>query len=99
MEQDFELTGNVKSWYDIELYGGLKQVDPRSVADAQARGVLENTTVHNEKRNDVGLLWAEDNIKLPVNYFSALVQSKLLEKGFTKDQQLREKYLNNVKED
>ena len=55
--------------------------------------------MHNGKRNDVGLLWAEDNIKLTNNYFSALVQFKLLEKGYTKDQQLREKYLNTVNED
>ena len=99
MEQDCELASQVKSWYNMESYGALKQVDPRSAADARALDILENTTVHNGKRYDVGMLWAEDNIELPNNYFSALVQLKSLEKRLTKDQTLREKYSNTIKED
>ena len=45
------------------------------------------------------MLWAEDNIELPNNYFSALVQLKSLDKRLTKDQTLREKYSNTIKED
>ena len=45
------------------------------------------------------MLWAEDNIELPNKYFSALVQLKSLEKRLTKDQTLREKYSNSIKED
>ena len=88
MEQDFELASQVKSWYGMESYGALKQVDPRSTSDARAHDILENTTVHNGKRYNVGMLWAEDNIELPNNYFSALVQLKSLEKRLTKDQTL-----------
>ena len=99
MEQDFELSSQVKSWYDMESYGALKQVDPRSAPDASALDILENTTVQNEKRYDVGMLWAKDNVELPNNYFSALVQLKSLEKRLTKDQTLREKYSNTIKED
>ena len=65
MEQNFELPSQVKSWYDMESYGALNQVNPRSAADARAHDVLKNTTVHNGKRYDVGMLWAEGNIKLP----------------------------------
>ena len=99
MEQDFELAGQVKSWYDIESYGAHKQVGPRSASDARAFDSLENTTFHNGKRYDVGMLWAEDNIELPSNYFSALVQLKSLKKRLTKDQTLREKYSNTIKKD
>ena len=100
MEQDFELASQVKSWYAMESYGALNQVDPRSASDACAHDVFENTAVHNGKRYDVGMPWAEDNnIELPNNYFSALVQLKSLEKRLTKDQTLREKYSNTVKED
>ena len=99
MEQDFELASLVKSWYDMESYGALKQVDPRSASDARAHEILENTTVHNGKRYDVGMLWAEDNIELLNNYFSALVQLKSLEKRLAKDQTSREKYSNTIKED
>ena len=45
------------------------------------------------------MLWAEDNINLRNNYFSALVQLKSLEKRLMKDQPLREKYSNTIKED
>ena len=83
----------------MESYGALKQVDPRSAADARALEVPEDTTVHNGKRMDVEKLWAEDNIELPNNYFSALFQSKSLEKRLTKDQTLRENYSNTIKED
>ena len=99
MGQDFELASQVKSWYDMESYGALKQVDPRSFSDARAHEILENTTVHNGKRYDVGMLWAKDTIELPNNYFSALVQLKSLEKRLTKDQTLREKYSSAIKED
>ena len=48
---------------------------------------------------DVGMLWSEDNIEPPNNYFSALAQLKSLEKWLTKDQTLREKFSNSIKED
>ena len=99
MEQDFELASQVKSWYDLELYGAFRQVDPRSAADARALDILENTTVHFGKRYNVGMLCAEDSIELPNNYFSAMVQLRTLEKRLTKDQTLREKYSNTTKED
>ena len=82
----------------IRHYDALKQIDPLSASDARAHDILENTTVHNEKTYDVGILWAEDNIELPNNYFSALIQLKSLEKRLTKDQPLREKYTNTIKE-
>ena len=99
MEQDFEFANQVKSWYDMESYGALKQVDPQSAADARAFDIPKNTTVQNGKRYDVGMLWTEDNIELPNNHFSALVQLKTLEKRITKDQTLREKYSITIKED
>ena len=89
MVQDFELTSRVKFWYNMDSYGSPMQIDPRSAADARALDNLENTTVHNGKRYNVGILLAEDNIELPNNYFSALVQLKSLEKRLTKGQTLR----------
>ena len=83
----------------MKSYGAIKQVHPRSASDARALDIRENTTVHNGKKYDFGMLWAEDNIKLPNNYFSALVQLRSLEKRLTKNQSLREKYSNTIKED
>ena len=99
IEHDNELVGQVKSWYDIESIGADKQVDSRSAADPRAHEILENTTVHNGLRYDVGMLWAADNTKLPNNYFSSLVQLKSLEKRLAKDEDLREKYTSTIKED
>ena len=99
IEQDFELACQVKSWYDMESYGAFKQVDPRSAADARAQEILETTTFHNGQRYDVGMLWADDNIQLPNNYFSSLVQLKSLEKRLSRDTSLKETYANTIRED
>ena len=96
VEQDYELACQVKSWYDMESYGAFKQVDPRSAADARAQEILEITFFHNGQRYDVGMLWADDNIQLPNNYFSSLVQLKSLEKRLTT---LKENYANTIRED
>ena len=83
----------------MELYGAFKQVDPRSAADARAQELLETTTLHNGKGYDVGMLWADDNIQLPNNDFSSLVQFKFLEKRLSRDTTLNENYANTIRED
>ena len=98
IKQDFELGCQVKSWYDMEPYGAFKQVDPRSAADARAQEILETTSFYNGQRYDVGMLWANDNIQLPNNYFSSLVQLKSLEKRLSRDTSLKEKYANTIRE-
>ena len=64
MEKDFELAIQVKSWYHMESYGAIKQVDPQSASNARVHDILENTNVHNGKIMH-NVLWAEDNIELP----------------------------------
>ena len=88
----------MKSWYDMESYGALREVDPRSTAAARALDILENATVLNGNRYEVGMIWAEYNIELPNNYFSVVVQLKPLEKRLKNDLLLRERYLNTIKE-
>ena len=99
VEQDYELGCQVKSWYDMESYGAYKQVDPRSAADARAHKILETKTFHNGQRYDVGMLWVDDSIQLPNNYFSSLVQLKSLEKRLSRDTSLKENYANTIRED
>ena len=99
IERDYELACQVRSWYDMESYGAFKQVDPRSAADARAQEVLETTIFHNGQRYDVGMLWADDNIHLPNNFFSSLVQLKSLEKLLSRDTTLNENYTNTIRED
>ena len=83
----------------MESYGKFKQVDPGSAADARAQEILETTTFHNGQRYDVGMLWADDNVQFPNNYFSSLVQLKSLEKRLSRDTSLKENYANTIRED
>ena len=83
----------------MESYEAYKQVEPRSAADACAQEILEITTFHNGQRYDVGMLWADDNIQLPNNYFSSLVQLKSLGKRLSRDTRLNENYANTIRED
>ena len=83
----------------MELYGAYKKFDPRSAADARVQEILKTTTFHNGQRYDVGMLWADDNIQLPNNYFSSLVQLKSLEKRLSRDTTLNENYANTIRED
>ena len=99
IEQDFELACQVKSWYDIESYGAYKQFDPRSAVAARAQEILETTTFHNWQRYDIGMLWADDNIQLPKNYFSSLVQLMSLEKRLSRDTTLNNNYASTICED
>ena len=45
------------------------------------------------------MLWADDNIRLPNNYFSSLVQLKSLEKRLSRDTTLNDNYANTIRED
>ena len=83
----------------MELYGTFKQADPRSAADARAQVIIETTTFHNGQRYDVGMLWAGDNILLPNNYFSSLVELKSLKKRLSRDTTMKENYATTIRED
>ena len=41
---DFESTGQVNPWCDLESYSALKQVGPQTAAYARAPDLFENTT-------------------------------------------------------
>ena len=45
--EDSSLTDQMKSWYELESYGALKQDDARSAADKHALSILISETVHN----------------------------------------------------
>ena len=45
------------------------------------------------------MLWAEESIKLPDNYYSSLVQLKSLEKRLAKHPHLRDQYSKTIEDD
>ena len=83
----------------MESFAAMKQVDPRSAADARASKILQETTYHDGCRNQVGMLWADDESSLPNNYFSALVQLKSLERRLEKTPDLKASYAQIIKDD
>ena len=97
--EDLSLAEQVKSWYELESYGAYIQADPRSAADKRANKLLESTTFHDGERYSVGMLWNDDNVTLPNNYYSSLVQLKSLEKRLDRDLDLRVKYTETIDSD
>ena len=96
---DTSLTDQIKTWYELESYGAFKQVDARSAADKRALSILKTETVHDGERYTVPMLWSDNDVSLPNNYYSSLAQLKSLEKRLDKDPLLREKYTETIRED
>ena len=61
--------------------------------------MLEQTTRFNAERYEVGLLWREDNVKLPNNFYSAIGQLKSLERCLQKDETLKKCYQETIDTD
>ena len=99
VEHELDLADQLKSWYDMESYGAIKNVDSRSADDRRANKILERTTFHKSGRYHVWMLWSEDDPELPNNYFSALAQFKLLENRLGKDPELSTSYAKTISED
>ena len=97
--EDVALADQVKKWYELESYGTFKQADPRSSADKRAQKILDSTTIHDGSRYVVGMLWADDNIHLPDNFYASLVQFKSLEKRLEKDLNLKTQYASDIRSD
>ena len=96
---DTELACQIKRWYEIESYGAYKQVNCRSAEDKRAAKILDSSTVHDGSRFAVGMLWAEESIMLPDNYYSFLVQLKSLEKRLAKNPHFRDRYSKTIEDD
>ena len=83
----------------VESYWAYQQVEPRSAADARADKILQDTAYHDGWRYPVTMIWADGQISLPNNYFSALVQLKSLERRLGKYPNLKEQCSTTVRYD
>ena len=99
IEPEQDLVEQLKTWYELESYGAKKEDDPRSSADHRAVETLEETTPHDGQRYQIRMLWANDDLDLPNNYYSALVQLKSLEKRLSKDEELWSQCSKNLNDD
>ena len=62
-------------WYDIESFGAIKEVDPRSTANKRALDNLSDRIYHDRTHYHVRMLSANDDA-LTDNYYAAFVQLK-----------------------
>ena len=53
----------------------------------------------NGEKYQVGLLWRDDEVKLPNNFYSAMGQLKSLERRLQKDETLKKRYQENIDTD
>ena len=67
--------------------------------EQRAIKTLEQTTPFNGERYEVGLLWREDEVKLPNNFLSAMGQLKSLERRLLKDDALKKRYQETIDTD
>ena len=70
-----------------------------SKEEQRAIKTLEQTSRFNGERYEVGLLWREDEVKLPNNFYSAMGQFRSLEKRLQKDDTLRQRYQETIDTD
>ena len=94
-----KLASQLSRWWDIESYASNCDVTGQSKDERRAIDTLKETTRFNGERYEVGLLWREDDVKLPNNFFSAMGQMKSLERRFQKDEALKNRYQDTIDTD
>ena len=96
---DGKLANQLSKWWDIESYSSNCDGTGHSKEGHRAIKTLEPTTHFNGERYEVGLLWLEDEVKLPNNFYSAMVQLKSLEQRLQKNKTLKRRHQENVDAD
>ena len=96
---DDKLANQLTKWWDIESYASNCDVTGHSKEEQRAIKTLERTTQFNGERYEVGLLWREDEVKLPNNFFSAMGQLKSLERRLQNDEALKKRYQETINKD
>ena len=96
---DDKLANQLSKWWNIESYASNCDVTGHSKEEQRAIKTLEQTTRFNGERYEVGLLWREDEVKLPNNFYSAMGQLKSLERRLQKDEALKKRYQETIDTD
>ena len=96
---DDKIANQLSKWWDIESYTSNCDVSGHSKEEQRAIKTLEQTTRFNGERYEVGLLWREDEVKLPNNFYSAMGQLKSLERRLQKDETIRKRYQETIDTD
>ena len=93
---DDKLPNQLKKWRDIKSYASNCDFTGHSKDEQRAIKTLGQTTRFNGERYEVGLLWREEEVKLPNNFYSAMGQLKSLERRLQKKETLRKHYQKTI---
>ena len=95
MSED-KLASQLSKWWGIESYASNCDVTGHSKDEQTAIKTLTQTTRLTGERYEFGLLWREDEVKLPNNFYSAMGQRKSLERRLQTDDRLRKRYQETI---
>ena len=96
---DDKLGNQLSKWWDIGSYASNCDVTGNSKEEHRAVKTLEQSTRFNGERYEVGILWREDEVKLPNHFYSAMGQLKSLERHLQKDETLKKRYQETIDTD
>ena len=94
-----KLANQLSKWWDTESYASNCDVTGHLKDEQRANKTLELITPFTGERYDVGLLWREDEVNLPYNFYSAMGQLMTLEQRLQKDDILRKRYQETIDTD
>ena len=89
----------MSKWWDIKSYASNCDVNGHSKDEQRAIKSLEQTTRFTGERYEIGLLWREEEVQLPKNFYFAMGQLKSLERRAQKDDMLRKRYQETIDTD
>ncbi|XP_062540907.1 uncharacterized protein LOC134208955 [Armigeres subalbatus] len=88
---DISLDQALRNYFTIEEAGVTCPYRVESDEDRRARVILEQTTKRVGTRFETGLLWRNDEVRLPSSYSMAYRRMQSLEQRFKKDPELKDK--------
>ena len=96
---DKEMRDDIARLWETEAFGVQRPTQSiLSSEDRKAMDILERSIRHTEERQEVALMWKEDNIVLPDNRSSSLQQLEYLLKRFKRDPAYAARYDKVIQE-
>ena len=96
---DDKLANQLSKWWHIESFLSNGDVTGHPKEEQRAIKTLEQTTWFTGESYEVGLLWREEEVKLPIIFYSAMGQLKTLERCLQKGDMLRKRYQETIDTD
>ncbi|KAF0288241.1 hypothetical protein FJT64_013392 [Amphibalanus amphitrite] len=82
----------VEEWWTTEAFGTRCDVNESSAEDQRSIKILNDTVKRGENRYESGLLWKNEDVKMPENQATAMGRLKKLEKSLMRDPKKAEAY-------